>query len=96
MAFGFVALYAQFMRLSDPRQGGIDFTLFQSMDALVSMAGGVIAGYAAQHLGYAPFFAGACAIAVATVPLVLLLGRLPQSGREGPASAAAASEPAAQ
>jgi len=95
MAFGFVALYAQFMRLSDPRQGGIDFTLFQSMDALVSMAGGVIAGYAAQHLGYAPFFAGSCAIAVATAPLVLLLGRLPRPGREGPASAAAASDPAA-
>ena len=72
MAFGFVALYAQFMRLSDPRQGGIDFTLFQSMDALVSMAGGVIAGYAAQQFGYAPFFAGACAVAVAAVPAVLL------------------------
>jgi MFS transporter (putative signal transducer) len=74
MAFGFVALYAQFMRLSDPRQGGIDFTLFQSMDALVSMAGGIIAGYAAQHLGYAPFFAGACAIAAMAVPAVLAIG----------------------
>jgi MFS transporter (putative signal transducer) len=74
MAFGFVALYAQFMRLSDPRQGGIDFTLFQSMDALVSMAGGIIAGYAAQHLGYAPFFAGACAIAAMAVPAVLAVG----------------------
>jgi MFS transporter (putative signal transducer) len=74
LAFGFVALYAQFMRLSDPRQGGIDFTLFQSMDALVSMVGGVAAGYAAQHFGYAPFFAGACAVAVAAVPAVLLFG----------------------
>ena len=41
LAFGFVALYAQFMRWSDARQAGIDFTLFQCMDALVSMAGGV-------------------------------------------------------
>lgn len=94
MAFGFVALYAEFMRLSDPRQGGVDFTLFQSMDALVSMTGGVIAGYAAQHLGYAPFFAGACAIALATAPAVLLLGRLSPS-RDGRSGNAVANEQAA-
>ncbi|MEY9165903.1 hypothetical protein ABIE78_004022 [Sinorhizobium fredii] len=40
MALGFVALYSQFMGWSDPRQAGVDFTLFQCMDRLVSMVGG--------------------------------------------------------
>lgn len=70
MALGFVALYAQFMHWSDPRQGGVDFTLFQSMDALVSMAGGVAAGFVAEHLGYGVFFAGAGVIALATIPAI--------------------------
>jgi MFS transporter (putative signal transducer) len=70
MALGFVALYAQFMRWSDPKQAGIDFTLFQSMDALVSLAGGVAAGFAAEHLGYSVFFAIAGFIALATVPAI--------------------------
>ncbi len=70
MAVGFVALYAQFMRWSDPKQAGIDFTLFQSMDALVSLAGGVVAGYAADHLGYGAFFAIAGFVALATAPAI--------------------------
>ncbi|HWK65425.1 MAG TPA: MFS transporter [Rhizobiaceae bacterium] len=74
MALGFVALYAQFMSWSDARQGGIDFTLFQSMDALVSMAGGVVAGYVAEHFGYGIFFAGAGIIALVAVPLILIAG----------------------
>ncbi|WP_309085711.1 MFS transporter [Chelativorans sp.] len=72
MALGFVALYAQFMHWSDPRQGGVDFTLFQSVDALVSMAAGVAAGYAAQHLGYGLFFAGAGLVAVAAAPAIAI------------------------
>lgn len=72
MAFGFVALYAQFMHWSDVRQGGVDFTLLQSMDALVSMAGGVLAGYAAEHFGYAAFFAGAGLAALVAVPVIAL------------------------
>lgn len=70
MALGFVALYAQFMRWSDPRQAGVDFTLFQCMDALVGMAGGVIAGYAAQYFGYGIFFAAAGVIALAAIPAI--------------------------
>lgn len=73
MALGFVALYAQFMRWSDRRQAGVDFTLFQSMDALISMAGGVVAGYAAEALGYGPFFAIAGAIAIAAVPAIAVV-----------------------
>lgn len=75
MAFGFVALYAQFMHWSDVRQGGVDFTLLQSMDALVSMAGGVLAGYAAEHFGYAAFFAGVGLAALVAVPVIALAAR---------------------
>jgi len=71
MAFGFVALYAQFMRWSDPRQAGIDFTLFQCMDAAVSMFAGLAAGVLAERFGYAPFFAGAAVVALATIPAIL-------------------------
>ncbi|AZO02776.1 MULTISPECIES: MFS transporter [unclassified Mesorhizobium] len=73
MALGFVALYAQFMRWSDPRQAGVDFTLFQCMDALVSMAGGILAGYAAQHLGYGALFAGAGVVALLAAPAIAMV-----------------------
>jgi MFS transporter (putative signal transducer) len=73
MALGFVALYAQFMRWSDPRQAGVDFTLFQCMDALVSMAGGILAGYAAQHLGYGALFGGAGVVALLAVPAIAMV-----------------------
>lgn len=56
-AIGFTALYAQFMRWSDPRQGGVDFTLFQCLDGALSMALGLVAGLVAQHAGYGVFFA---------------------------------------
>lgn len=86
LALGFVALYAQFMRWSDPRQGGVDFTLFQSMDALLSMIGGVVAGYAARYVGYAAFFIAAALVALAAVPAIaLVVGRTDRGGGE-PAS----------
>ena len=55
-AIGFTALYAQFMRWSDPRQGGVDFTLFQCLDGGLSMVLGLGAGIVAQHAGYSFFF----------------------------------------
>lgn len=73
LAFGFVALYAQFMRWSDPRQAGIDFTLFQCMDALVSMGGGVAAGIIADRFGYGIFFACAAVLALVAIPLMAML-----------------------
>ncbi|MER9210932.1 MFS transporter [Mesorhizobium sp. M0663] len=73
MALGFVALYAQFMRWSDPRQAGVDFTLFQCMDALMSMAGGIAAGYAARYFGYGAFFAGAGLVALLAVPAIIIV-----------------------
>lgn len=75
MALGFVALYARFMALADPRQAGVDFTLLQCMDALVSMAGGVGAGWIAQHWGYGTCFALAAGLAVIAVPVVAALSR---------------------
>ncbi|MDQ6435131.1 MFS transporter [Mesorhizobium sp. LHD-90] len=80
MALGFVALYAQFMGWSDPRQGGVDFTLFQSMDALVSLACGVLAGYAAEHFGYTAFYVGAGAVALAAIPAIALVADGKPSG----------------
>ncbi len=70
LALGFVALYAQFMRWSDPRQAGVDFTLFQCADALVSILGGLIAGQVAHAFGYGYFFAGAAAVALAAIPAI--------------------------
>ena len=75
MALGFVALYALFMKWSDPRQAGVDFTLFQCMDAAVSMVAGTLAGTVAERFGYGIFFAIAAAIAVAALPAILRLSR---------------------
>lgn len=74
MALGFVALYARFMALSDPRQAGVDFTLLQCMDGLVSMAGGIGAGWVAQHFGYGVCFGLAAIVALIAAPLAALLG----------------------
>lgn len=84
MALGFVALYAQFMALSDPRQAGVDFTLLQCMDALVSMAGGLAAGWVSQHLGYATCFALAAGVAVVAAPVA---ARLSGRSQRGPGTA---------
>ena len=61
LAFGFVELYARFMQWSDPRQAGVDFTLFQCMDAGVGMVLGFIGGQIAGHFGYHGLFASALA-----------------------------------
>ncbi|MFU1479213.1 hypothetical protein ACM25N_16440 [Roseovarius sp. C7] len=71
MALGFVALYAQFMAWSDPRQGGVDFTLFQCADAGVSMIAGLTAGLVAERFGYGPFFAASALVALIALPLLL-------------------------
>ncbi|WP_367716998.1 MFS transporter [Nitratireductor sp. GISD-1A_MAKvit] len=73
MALGFVALYAQFMRWSDVRQGGIDFTLFQSMDAAISMLGGLTAGLVSSHFGYGTFFGLAAIVALSAAPLMAMI-----------------------
>lgn len=75
LALGFVALYAQFMGLSDPRQAGIDFTLLQCMDALVSMIGGIGAGWIAQNFGYGACFGLAASLIVLAIGPVAILSR---------------------
>ena len=77
MAVGFVALYALFMEWSDPRQAGVDFTLFQCMDSLVSIASGMTAGYVAEYFGYGLFFGAAALVAVIAIPALVLVFRRP-------------------
>ncbi|KXG84999.1 MFS transporter [Agrobacterium bohemicum] len=73
MSIGFVALYACFMGWSDPRQAGIDFTLFQCMDGIVSMAGGIGAGAIAERFGYHTSFLIAAAVSALSAPAIALL-----------------------
>jgi MFS transporter (putative signal transducer) len=87
LALGFVALYARFMALSDPRQAGIDFTLLQCMDALVSMAGGIGAGWVAEHFGFGACFGLAAGLAFCAAPAVAILAA--PAARGGDARAAA-------
>lgn len=61
LALGFVALYARFMEWSDPGQAGVDFTLFQCMDAGIGMVLGVLAGQIAERYDYSSLF-GICLI----------------------------------
>lgn len=79
MAIGFVALYAQFMGWADPRQAGVDFTLFQCMDSLVSMAGGLGAGWISERFGYSAFFICAAVVSTVAVPILVVLVRQPKT-----------------
>ena len=54
-----VALYSALMEAASPLQPGVDFTLFQSADALIAAAGGLAAGWLAQRMGYGAFLASA-------------------------------------
>ena len=56
-----VALYAVLMQAASPLQPGVDFSLFQSADALVAVAG----GWLAQRGGYGLCLAGASLLAAA-------------------------------
>lgn len=73
LSVGFVALYAQFMHWSDPRQAGVDFTLFQCLDAALSMILGLGAAFVAQSLGYGVFYVCAAALAIGVIPFVAAL-----------------------
>ena len=64
LALGFVALYARFMEWSDPGQAGVDFTLFQCVDAATGMVLGMLAGQIAEHLGYSSLFGTCLALSV--------------------------------
>jgi len=65
-----VALYSALMGLTSPLQAGLDFTIFQSADALLATAGGVAGGWFAQHLGYHVCFGLAAALTAVAVVVV--------------------------
>lgn len=70
LGFVWVALYSALMGLTSPLQSGVDFTLFQSADALLAVAGGVAGGWLSQHLGYEVCFGLAAASAAVAVLVV--------------------------
>lgn len=65
-----VALYSALMNLTSPLQAGVDFTVFQSADALLAMAGGVAGGWLTEHLGYHFCFGLASALSVIATGIV--------------------------
>jgi MFS transporter (putative signal transducer) len=65
-----VTLYSALMELTSPLQSGLDFTLFQSADALLAVTGGVAGGWLSQHLGYEMCFGLAAVSALAAVLVV--------------------------
>ncbi len=81
MGIGFVSIYSLAMGLASSRQAGVDFTLFQSVDAAVAAIGGFGAGMLAESFGYAGAFgfAGVVSATAAVVIPAFLLKRLNMS-----------------
>ncbi len=52
----FVALYTLMMEWSYGKQAGIDYSLFQSMDMIVTIVMAVICGWLISHLGYSAHY----------------------------------------
>lgn len=65
-----VALYSALMGMTSPLQAGVDFAIFQSADALLAVAGGIVGGWLSQHLGYHVCF-GLAAVSTAIAALVV-------------------------
>lgn len=77
LALGFVALYSELMGRASVDQAGVDFTLFQSMDSIVSLVGWRLAGFAGDTLGYAVCFAASAGLALLAA---LLIPRFARAG----------------
>ncbi|MDR1063137.1 MAG: MFS transporter [Azoarcus sp.] len=70
MGCAWVALYSVLMGIASSQQAGVDFTLFQSADALLAAASGVAGGWLAGQWGYGACFGLAAALTmVATVTI---------------------------
>jgi MFS transporter, putative signal transducer len=69
-ALGFVALYSELMGRASLDQAGVDFTLFQSADAIISLIGWQLAALAGETFGYAFCFASASVFGLITVKLL--------------------------
>ena len=74
-ALGVTALYSELMGRVSLAQAGVDFTLFQSADAIVSVIGWQITGSFGDRLGYAVCFATAAALGVAALLTLPFLSR---------------------
>jgi MFS transporter (putative signal transducer) len=70
MACAWVALYSVLMGIASPQQAGVDFTLFQSADALLAAASGVAGGWLAGQWGYEACFGIAAALTMAAVIVI--------------------------
>lgn len=64
LALGFTALYAELMGRASLAQAGVDFTLFQSMDAIVSVIGWQLVGSFGDRMGFAWCFGIAAGLAI--------------------------------
>lgn len=69
-ALGFVALYSELMGRASLDQAGVDFTIFQSADAIISLIGWQLAAVAGESLGYAFCFASASVFGLITLKLL--------------------------
>lgn len=69
-ALGFVALYSELMGRASLDQAGVDFTIFQSADAIISLIGWQLAAVAGETFGYAFCFASASVFGLITVKLL--------------------------
>lgn len=74
-SLGVTALYSELMGRVSLAQAGVDFTLFQSMDAIVSVIGWQITGSFGDTLGYAVCFATAAALGLAAFTVLPALAR---------------------
>ena len=70
MGCAWVALYSVLMDIASPRQAGVDFTLFQSADALLAAASGVAGGWLAGRWGYGACFGIAAALTMAATVVI--------------------------
>ncbi|HEY5797947.1 MAG TPA: MFS transporter [Bosea sp. (in: a-proteobacteria)] len=77
LALGFVALYSELMGRASLDQAGVDFTLFQSMDSIVSLIGWRLAGFVGDAMGYAFCFSASAGLALVAI---LLIPRFARSG----------------
>ena len=75
MGLGFVAIYSLLMGFISLKQAGVDFTIFQCVDALVAALGGFGAGQIAGLFGYGTTFGVTAAMTALSFVIVLILVR---------------------
>lgn len=76
-----VALYSLFMSITSPDQPGTDFTILACAQIVVYLAGSMLSGMIADHLGYGFLFALAAVLsALAVIATITILKVLPETG----------------